>query len=85
MPLALMILKAIDEQHFYLDERLIDLAWIGYQVRKKTTAANYHDMQRSLNWLNKLAVRLLAEEARPDDAALARKMLIVLGYGWYFE
>ena len=80
-----MTLKAVDEAHFYIDDHLIDLAWIGYQVRKKTTAANYHDMNRSLIWLQKLAVRLRAGEAEQADETTARKMLTTLGYGWYFE
>jgi hypothetical protein len=80
-----MVLKTIDSQHFYLNERLIDLVWIAHQVRKKTTAANYHEMHRSLDWLKKCARRLSAGEATPNDEATAKKMLIVLGYGWYFE
>jgi hypothetical protein len=80
-----MIVKAIDEDHFYMDNHLVDLAWIGYQVRKKTTAANYHNMNRSLIWLQKFAARLLAGEAGQTDEATARRMLTILGYGWYFE
>jgi len=80
-----MTLKSIDPEHFYLDERLIDLAWIAHQVRKKTTAANYHEMNRSLNWLKKCARRLAANEATDTDEATVKKMLIILGYGWYFD
>ena len=80
-----MTLTAVDDDHFYIGGHLIDLVWISYQVRKKTTAANYHNMNRSLIWLRKFALRLLAGEAEPTDETTARKMLTTLGYGWYFE
>jgi len=80
-----MALKPIDEQHFYIDDHLIDMAWIGHQVKKQITAANYHDIQRHLGWLNHLASRLLTANIDEQDEAMAKKRLSALGYGWYFE
>ncbi len=80
-----MALKPIDRQHFYLDDKLIDLVWIAHQVKKQTNAANYHEMNRGLNWLNKLAQRLLVNEINEADEHLARKRLDILGLGWYLE
>ena len=80
-----MPLKPIDKQHFYLDDTLIDLVWIAHQVKKQTNAANYHEMNRGLNWLNKLAERLLTDNFTEEDERLARKRLEILGVSWYLE
>lgn len=80
-----MPLKPLDRQHFYLDDTLIDLVWIAHQVKKQTNAANYHEMNRSLNWLNKLAHRLLSGNTSDDDERLACKRLEALGVSWYLE
>ena len=80
-----MSLKPIDKQHFYLDDRLIDLVWISHKAKHQTNAANYHQMNRSLSWLNKLARRLLTDETRADDEQKARKRLAILGLDWYLE
>ena len=80
-----MTLKALDAQHFYIDEQLIDLVWIGHHAKKQITAANYHDMVRNLRWLHKLAQRLLADNIDPNDEPMAKKRLAALGCGWYFE
>ena len=80
-----MPLKPVDKQHFYLDDTLIDLVWIAHQVKKQTNAANYHEMNRGLNWLNKLAERLLTDNFTEEDERLARKRLEILGVSWYLE
>ena len=80
-----MALKAMDEQHFYLDDKLIDLVWIGYQAKKQINAANYHDMNRHLKWLNSFAVRLLTDDINDNDERIAKKRLSGLGLGWYLE
>ena len=80
-----MALKPIDRQHFYLDDKLIDLVWIAHQVKKQTNAANYHEMNRGLNWLNKLAHRLSADETNENNEYVARKRLSTLGLDWYLE
>jgi hypothetical protein len=80
-----MALKSIDDQHFYIDDRLIDLNRIGFNAKKQINAANYHDVQRNLNWLKKLARRLAVGQPADDDEALARRRLTDLGYGFYFE
>ena len=79
------MLRPVDGQHFYIDERLIDLAWIGHQVLHQTTAANYHEMHRNLRWLHQLADRLLNGQVTMEDEVDARRALSLLGYGWYFE
>lgn len=80
-----MTLRAGDEQHFYIDAQLIDLVWIEHRVRKEINAANYHDRQRHLRWLHKLAGRLLAGHIEAQDEAAARRSLAALGFGWYFD
>ena len=80
-----MSLKPVDKHHFYLDDQLIDLVWIAHKARQQTNAANYHDMNRSLNWLNKLASRLLAGEIRDDDEQGVKKRLVILGLEWYLN
>ncbi|HEX9925786.1 MAG TPA: hypothetical protein VGD99_24230 [Anaerolineae bacterium] len=80
-----MALTALDEQHFYVNEQLIDLVWIGYHVKKQMSAANHHDLNRRLNWLHDLANRLLTADTNEHDERTARKILRGLGYGWYFE
>lgn len=80
-----MTLKAVDEQHFYIDDKLVDLVWIGFQAKKQTNAANYHQMNRHLSWLNKLARRLLTNNITPKDEQTARNRLTALGMGWYFD
>ncbi len=77
-----MTLKPIDTEHFYLNTKLIDLVWIGYHAQKQTNAANYHDMNRNLNWLNQLAQRLLDNDVTDTDELIARKRLEALGFGW---
>jgi hypothetical protein len=80
-----MTLKSLDDQHFYIDDRLIDLNRITFNTKKQINAANYHDMQRNLNWLKKLARRLTENPPEADDEAIARRRLTELGYGFYFE
>lgn len=80
-----MALSPLDEQHFYIDEQLIDLVWIAYHVKKQMTAANHHHINRHLNWLNDLAIRLIKSPSTEEDERLAKKILTDLGYGWYFE
>jgi hypothetical protein len=80
-----MTLTALDEQHFYIDEQLIDLVWISYHVKKQMTAANHHHINRHLNWLNDLATRLLKTHPDAEDERIAKKILNDLGYGWYFK
>lgn len=80
-----MSLTPIDNQHFYIDDRLIDLAWINYQVKQQVNAANYHEKHRRLRWLNHFAARLTANEAVVEDEAMVKDALIALGFGWYFE
>lgn len=80
-----MPLKTIDEKHFYLDDRLIDLIWIHRHANTLINAANYHEVNRSLNWLNGLAHRLARGEERESDEAMVRKRLTALGLDWYLE
>lgn len=80
-----MSLTPIDDKHFYLNDQLIDLVWIGYQAKLMTNAANYHDMNRSLNWLNKLARRLTAGQTTVEDESQARRRLLTLGLDWYLK
>ena len=80
-----MSLKPIDKHHFYLNDQLIDLVWIAHKAGRQTNAANYHDINRSLSWLNKLASRLLAGEIRNDDERGVRKRLAILGLEWYLD
>ena len=80
-----MPLRSIDEQHFYLDDKLIDLVWIGHKTQKQINAANYHHMNRSLRWLNKLAARLVCGDVTQDDEQQVRKQLTVLGLDWTLE
>ncbi len=80
-----MVLKALDEQHFYIDDKLVDLVWIGYQTKKQINAANYHDVNRHLNWLNKLAERLLTNDVDERDERMVRKRLAALVLSWYFD
>ncbi len=80
-----MPLKPIDAEHFYLNDKLIDLVWIGYQAKKQINAANYHDMNRSLNWLNQLAQRLLDDNVTDTDELIVRKRLEALGFGWSLD
>jgi hypothetical protein len=79
-----MALQSIDDQHFYIDDRLIDLNRISFNAKKQINAANYHEIQRHLNWLKKLARRLAAGQSEADDEASARRRLTALGYGFYF-
>jgi hypothetical protein len=80
-----MPLHPIDEQHFYLDGKLIDLVWINHNAKKQTNAANYHEISRSLRWLNKLAARLVAGDVAGEDEQFARKRLAILGLDWYLD
>jgi hypothetical protein len=80
-----MTLKPIDKHHFYLDDKLIDLVWIGHKARRQTNAANYHEMNRSLNWLNKLASRLMLGEIRDGDEQGVQRRLAILGLEWYLD
>jgi hypothetical protein len=80
-----MVLKALDEHHFYIDEKLVDLVWIGYQAKKQINAANYHDINRHLNWLSKLAERLVVHDVDERDERVVKKRLVALGLGWYLD
>jgi len=75
-------LQAIDHQHFYLDDRLIDLVWIGYHAGRQSNAANHHDIKRNLNWLANLARRLQTGNVDSRDERVARRKLKALGRGW---
>ena len=80
-----MTLKSIDQEHFYLDDQLIDLAWIGYQIKQRTDAANFHDMQRNMRWLKAFAIRLAQDKTEAKEETQAKETLKRLGFGWYFE
>jgi len=78
-------LKSVDDKHFYLDDRLIDLVWIERHANELVNAANYHEINRSLNWLKKLARRLAAGNSAENDELQVRRRLSLLGLGWYLE
>jgi len=80
-----MALKTVDEQHFYIDDRLVDLVWIKRHAGELVNAANYHEITRSLHWLNRLAQRLAAGEVRAADELTAKKRLAALGLDWYLD
>ncbi len=81
-----MALKSVDSQHFYIDDRLIDMVWINRHAGELVNAANYHEINRSLHWLNRLAQRLAEGRVAETDAeaeAAAKKRLTNLGLNWY--
>jgi hypothetical protein len=81
-----MALKSVDSQHFYIDGRLIDMVWINRHAGELVNAANYHEINRSLHWLNRLAQRLAEGRVAETDAeaeAAAKKRLTNLGLNWY--
>ena len=80
-----MPLRSIDPQHFYLDDQLIDLAWISHQIKQRTDAANFHEMQRNIRWLKAFAIRLSEDNIKLDEEAHVKETLRILGFGWYFE
>ena len=80
-----MLFKSVDAQHFYIDNQLIDLVWISHQIRQQTNAANYHNKQRNLTWLQKFGRHLVEGNITEKDEAKAKETLIALGYRWYFE
>ena len=77
-----MSLKGVDEKHFYVDGKLIDLVWINHHAKTLINAANYHEMNRSLHWIRKLAERLATGDERVDDERELRKRLATLGLDW---
>lgn len=83
-----MALKSVDSQHFYIDDRLIDMVWIKHHAGELVNAANYHEINRSLHWLTRLAQRLAEGRVAEDDEAateIAKKRLANLGLHWYLD
>lgn len=80
-----MTLKSVDDKHFYVDDRLIDTIWIERHGNNLVNAANYHDVNRSINWLKAAARRLAAGEERVDDEKNVRKRLAALGLDYYLK
>ena len=77
-----MGLKGVDDKHFYVDGNLIDLVWINHHAKTLINAANYHEMNRSLHWIRKLAERLAIGHERADDERELRQRLTTLGLDW---
>ena len=80
-----MTLKTVDDEHFYIDDRLIDTIWIERHANNLVNAANYHEVNRSINWLKKLARRLAASDERDDDEKNVKKRLVTLGLDYYLK
>ncbi len=80
-----MTLKALDEKHFYINDKLVDLVWIGYHTHRRSSGANHHDVKRNLNWLSDLAERLLTGHVAQRDERLAKRRLSALGYDWSLQ
>ena len=77
-----MGLRGVDEKHFYVGARLIDLVWINHHSKTLINAANYHEMNRSLHWIRKLAERLAVGNERVGDETELRQRLATLGLEW---
>jgi len=80
-----MTLKSVDDKHFYVDDRLIDTIWIERHANNLVNAANYHEVNRSINWLKKFARRLAAGDERVDDEKNVKKRLVTLGLDYYLK
>ena len=80
-----MPLKSVDDKHFYVDDRLIDTIWIERHANNLVNAANYHEVNRSINWLKKLGRRLAAGDERVDDEKNVKKRLATLGLDYYLK
>ena len=80
-----MTLKSVGDKHFYVDDRLIDTIWIERHGNNLVNAANYHEVNRSINWLKTAARRLAAGDERPNDETNVRKRLATLGLDYYLK
>ncbi|GAB4427824.1 MAG: hypothetical protein Kow0031_07920 [Anaerolineae bacterium] len=83
-----MALKSVDSQHFYINDRLIDMVWIKRHAGELVNAANYHEINRSLHWLTRLAQRLAEGSVAESDVAAeaaAKKRLANLGLHYYLD
>jgi hypothetical protein len=77
-----MSLKGVDPKHFYVDDKLIDLVWITHHANTLVNAANYHEINRAMHWLRKLAERLAEGRHKPGDEQGVRQRLATLGLGY---
>jgi hypothetical protein len=80
-----MTLKGIDPKHFYVDDKLIDLVWITHHANTLVNAANYHEVNRAMHWLRKLAERLVEGDERPGDEHGLRRRLTTLGLAYIVQ